>query len=115
VKANEKVANAFLSERGTVGMRMPGGEIATDLIARLGCPIATTSANISGHANACSFDELEPEILSKVAVALSDGEVKRGIASTVVDCSLGEHPVLLREGTITESDIASLLAKSSLV
>ena len=35
VKANEKVANAFLSERGTVGMRMPGGEIATDLIARL--------------------------------------------------------------------------------
>lgn len=115
VKANEKVANAFLSERGTVGMRMPGGEIATDLIARLGCPIATTSANISGHANACSFDELEPEILSKVAVALSDGEVKRGIASTVVDCSLGERPVLLREGTITESDIASLFAKSSLV
>ena len=50
-----------------------------------------------------------------MAVALSDGEVKRGIASTVVDCSLGERPVLLREGTITESDIASLLAKSSLV
>lgn len=115
VKANEKVPGAFCSESGSIGMRMPANTLACSLIAHLGCPIATTSANISGHANACSFEGLEPEILSQVSVALSDGELKQGIASTVVDCSLGGAPVVLREGLLTKSDIAAKLTGYSLV
>ena len=114
VNANEKVARAFQSETGSVGMRMPASAIACDLIAQVGCPLATTSANISGHVNACSFEDLEPEILAQVSVALSDGKTKQGIASTVVDCTQGSAPVVLREGVISKTEIAAVVAQSSM-
>ncbi len=114
VRANEKVPRTFQSESGSVGMRMPASDVACNLIAQIGCPLATTSANISGHANACSFEDLEPEILAQVPVALSDGEVKQGIASTVIDCTQGDTPIVLREGVIFQTDIAAVVAQSSM-
>ena len=108
VKASNAVPEAFRSEAGTIGMRMPANDTAQRLIASLGCPIATTSANISGKKNALSFKELDPEMLEQVSAVMCDKEVQSGIASTIVDCSSGDHPVLLREGAITIADIQAL-------
>lgn len=108
VRASDKVPPAFRSEMGTIGLRMPANETAHGIISALGCPIATTSANVSGNKNVLSFDELDPEVLRQVSAAVDDEETKSGIASTIVDCSSGDHPVLLREGAITVADIQAL-------
>lgn len=109
VKASEAVPEAFRSEQGTIGMRMPANVCALELIAQLGCPIATTSANISGGKNVLSFSDLDPRVLSRVAAAISDEEEKSGVASTIVDCTLEDGPLLLREGAITAKDILALV------
>lgn len=107
VKANEEVPVAFRSAEGTIGMRMPKNEHALQMIEELGCPVATTSANISGQKATKSFAEIAPELLEQVGFAFNDDDVKSGIASTIVDCT-GEHPVMVREGAITISDIQAL-------
>lgn len=108
VRANEKVPAAFRSEQNTIGMRMPANATARALIEELGCPIATTSANISGARNALSFEDLDDAVLKQVSAALCDNEPKSGTASTIVDCSASDHPVLLRKGAITIADIRAL-------
>ena len=108
VKASDEVPAAFCSEEGTIGLRMPANETACALIGELGCPLATTSANISGQKNTIAFDEIDPAIFAAVGAALSDEEPKSGIASTIVNCALGDHPVLVREGAITVADIRAL-------
>ncbi len=104
VKASDEVPAAFRSAEGTIGMRMPKNPHALELVEQLGCPIATTSANISGQKSSKSFAEIAPELLAQVGFAFNDDEVKSGIASTIVDCT-GEHPVMVREGAITVGDI----------
>ena len=107
MKASEEVPVAFRSAEGTIGMRMPKNEHALQMIEELGCPVATTSANISGQKATKSFAEIAPELLEQVGFAFNDDDVKSGIASTIVDCT-GEHPVMVREGAITISDIQAL-------
>lgn len=108
VRASDEVPAAFRSQAGTIGLRMPDNPTALSLIRELGCPVATTSANVSGRKNALSFDALDEEVLSRVACALNDDERKSGVASTVVDCVSGDHPVLMREGALT---IAQIMAR----
>lgn len=108
VRASDEVPAAFRSQAGTIGLRMPDNPTALSLIRELGCPVATTSANVSGRKNALSFDALDEEVLSQVACALNDDERKSGVASTVVDCASGDHPVLMREGALT---IAQIMAR----
>lgn len=108
VKASSEVPEAFRSAEGTIGLRMPANETAHALIRELGCPIATTSANLSGQKNTIAFDEIDPAIFAAVGAAISDDEPKSGIASTIVNCASGDHPVLVREGAITIADIRAL-------
>ena len=107
VRAGKDVPQTFRSAEDTIGLRMPANPTARALIEAAG-PLATTSANLSGQRNTVSFDAIDPAVLGRVAVALNDDEVKSGVASTIVDCSSGEHPVLVREGAITIADIQAL-------
>ncbi len=104
VKASDKVPAAFRSAQGTIGLRMPADECARALIEAAGCPIATTSANTAGYPAPQRFDQLDEGLKSQVGAVLDDNEEHSGISSTVLDCTQ-EHPVVLREGAITISDI----------
>ena len=101
VKASSNVPAAYVSSAGTIGLRMPANSVPLDLIKALGCPIATTSANISGCASTNTFDALDKNLLAKVSVVLrgSIREAKSGVASTVVSCT-GNTPVVLRQGQV---------------
>ena len=109
VKASAEVPEAFRSKEGTIGLRMPNNPCALELIDAVGCPLATTSANVSGERSASSFAELDPALCAQVAAVLSDGVDggKSGVASTVIDCTQ-DHPLIVREGAITVADINSL-------
>ena len=107
VEASDSVPASYRSESGTIGLRMPANETTLNLIRRVGSPLATTSANISGRAAVSRFESLDAELLARVGCALRDPieSLHSGVASTVVDCTGGGLRVI-REGGISFDDIA---------
>lgn len=103
VRAAPCVPTAFVSQAGTLGLRMPDAPAALELLRACG-PLATTSANPSGKKAPASVRESDPALLLACGCALlsdagSGAIVPSGSASTVVDCTGGE-PALLREGPL---------------
>jgi L-threonylcarbamoyladenylate synthase len=64
----EKYSLAFntVAEDGSVGMRIPMMEFCQQLVFRLGRPIVSTSANISGEATPKKFAEISQDVKSAV-------------------------------------------------
>lgn len=109
VEASDAVPAAYRSAAGSIGLRMPDNETALQLVRAAGCPLATTSANISGSRAPGAYDSLDPDLAARVGVIVSDDvdDDKSGVASTVVDCT-GERPRIVREGAVTEEDVHAL-------
>ena len=107
VEASDSVPVSYRSESGTIGLRMPANKTTLALIRRVGSPLATTSANISGRAAVSRFESLDVKVLARVGCALRDPieSLHSGVASTVVDCTGGGLRVI-REGGISFDDIA---------
>ncbi len=102
-----------LSERvtagsGTVGIRWPQAPLATRLVGRLGHPLTGTSANLSGEAPARSATEAVEQLGDRVDLVVDGGASPDTPPSTLLDLTK-DPPRLLREGSITYDDLASLL------
>jgi L-threonylcarbamoyladenylate synthase len=94
-----------------LGVRLLGGPLAGAM-----CPIFQTSANRSGGVSAGSYADLDPEILAGIDLAIDGGELT-GLPSTVVDITAidaGGGWRILREGAVSEGDLASALARVGL-
>ena len=81
----------------TISARVPDHELLRDLLRRSG-PLATTSANRHGSAPATSVESLRREFGGEIGAVLAAGR-PRGIASTIIDCSV-TPPRVLRDGPI---------------
>lgn len=55
-----------VAEDGTVGIRIPMMDFCQQLVSRLGRPLVSTSANISGEPTPKRFSEISPAILEAV-------------------------------------------------
>lgn len=68
VMKQDRRALAFnaVAEDGTVGIRIPMMDFCQQLVARLGRPIVSTSANISGEPTPKKFSEISSEIRDAV-------------------------------------------------
>lgn len=110
VQASQAVPEPFQSDTGTIGLRMPASDAALSLIQAVGCPLATTSANISGEQSVSSAVDVSSDLLAHVDIWLADSidTDKLGKGSTVVDCT-GERPVILRQGTISIEQVFDCL------
>lgn len=109
VHASDEVPEAFRSDAGTIGLRMPDNATALALVRAAGCPLATTSANLSGRAAAGALDALDPELAARVGTIVPDEAdgASSGVASTVLDCTQ-DPPAIVREGAVTLADIRAL-------
>jgi L-threonylcarbamoyladenylate synthase len=83
----------------TVGIRVPGSEVARELSRAAGGPIVSTSANVSGGAPPSSAEELDAGLVTRIDAVLDAGPTPGGLPSTVVAVD-GERLSLLREGAI---------------
>jgi tRNA A37 threonylcarbamoyladenosine synthetase subunit TsaC/SUA5/YrdC len=70
-------------------------------------PLATTSANLHGEATPPTADEVQGLFGDAVAVVVDGGRCE-GEPSTVVDCT-GAMPKLVREGTVSWSDVLGVV------
>lgn len=106
VNAAENVPAAFCSAQKTIGLRMPNNDFALRLLAAVRCPLATTSANISGCVSTNSYEAIDQTLLERVGIAVKDTTDlnKSGVASTVVDCT-GKRPRVLRQGSVAITNV----------
>jgi L-threonylcarbamoyladenylate synthase len=96
-----------LSSQATVGVRMPNHPFTLALLQTTG-PLATTSANLSGHENPLTAQDVFTQLGGKIELILDGGSTPGSIPSTVVDCT-GHHPVILRDGAISANAIQKAL------
>jgi tRNA threonylcarbamoyl adenosine modification protein (Sua5/YciO/YrdC/YwlC family) len=98
---------------GTVAVRMPAHRIALELLEETG-PLAVSSANLTGMAAGITAEDAQGMLGDSVAVYLSDGPSKTGIASTIVDATSlvgGDQPLIrvLREGAVDRAALREVL------
>lgn len=100
--------------RGTVAVRMPAHRLALELLEETG-PLAVSSANLTGMAAGITAEDAQEMLRDSVAVYLSDGPSKTGIASTIVDATSlvggGAEPLVrvLREGAVDRARLREVL------
>jgi L-threonylcarbamoyladenylate synthase len=78
-----------LTPGGSVGVRVPGSELARELCRRAGGPVISTSANPSGGPPPASVEALDPGLLARIDLVLDGGETPGGLPSTVVEVGPG--------------------------
>ena len=99
VRASDAVPQAYQSAQGTIALRMPDSAVSRQLMDLVGCPLATTSANVSGENAPASASALSSAVVSGAAVVVAGSVRASGVASTVVDCT-GDAPRIVRQGTV---------------
>ena len=91
----------------TVGLRFPSNPAFLLLSEYVGCPIAATSANISGNISAKSGDEVVKELSDRVDIIIDTGYTEYGLESTII--SLVGEPRVLRQGAVERSEIEKVI------
>ncbi|MBQ7487009.1 MAG: threonylcarbamoyl-AMP synthase [Clostridia bacterium] len=97
---SDAIPDAVSAGLDTVGIRMPGNDIARALIEASGCPIAAPSANRSGRPSPTSAQHVLEDMNGRIPMILDGGACEVGLESTVIDAR-GDVPVILRPGGIT--------------
>lgn len=90
---------------GTVALRCPKDALCRALLASIGGPVVSSSANLSGQRPAETAEEVVRIFGNQLDLVLDGGPRTGGLASTLVDVS-GARPRLLRRGAL---DVAALL------
>ena len=102
------VPNVVTGGLDTVGIRMPSGKIAKELIEYSGVPIAAPSANISGKPSGTNLEDIFEELKDKVDYIIDGGNCEVGLESTVIRV-IDNIPHILRPGKITPEQIKKVV------
>lgn len=110
VKKSARIPMAVSAGLSTVAVRMPQNELAREIIAAAGVPIAAPSANRSGKPSPTLAMHAYEDLCGRVPLIIDGGPCAVGVESTVVDAT-GETPVILRPGDITPEMIGQVVGR----
>lgn len=111
LSAAHAIDSRVLGDRGTVAIRVPDEPVARALASMAGCPVTSTSANLSGQLPTADPAEVE-RTLAAIDLLLDGGLTRGGAPSTIVDAT-GAGPVLLRAGAIAWERVLESLGPAS--
>ncbi len=106
--ARPGLPGAVTAGTGTVGIRVPGGEVARALAREAGGALVATSANPTGGPAPRRAGDLDAALRALLDLVLDAGEAPGGLASTVVAVE-GGRVRLLREGPVPVEAVAAAL------
>ncbi len=92
----------------TVAIRMPENQIARQIIAESGCPLAAPSANLSGKPSPTSAQHVLDDLKGKIDAVVFSDDCSVGVESTVILLARGQKR-LLRPGGITVEMLESVI------
>ncbi|HEX3630497.1 MAG TPA: L-threonylcarbamoyladenylate synthase [Candidatus Dormibacteraeota bacterium] len=90
----------------TLAVRAPGHPVALALLAALGEPVASSSANPAGAAPPVDAEQVMRGLGDDLELVLDGGPSRIGVASTILDLS-GPSPRILRQGAIPAHELPS--------
>jgi L-threonylcarbamoyladenylate synthase len=103
-KATKQVPDLLSQGHGTIGVRIPSSPFCLRLLSLCGCPLTSTSANLSGGPTLHSVVDIKRAIPRGVDLFLDAGELKPRLPSTVLDVTVSP-PRILRCGAVSSEDI----------
>lgn len=86
-------------EGGTVALRCPRDTLCQKILERIGGPVVSSSANLSGQAPAETAEEIVRVFGNQLDLVLDGGPRRGDLPSTLIDVS-GPRPRLLRRGAL---------------
>jgi L-threonylcarbamoyladenylate synthase len=98
-RASGLVPVRVLGRGGTIALRCPRDTLCQRILERIGGPVVSSSANLSGHPPAESAEEVVGIFGNQLDVVLDGGPRRARPPTTLVDVS-GERPRLLRRGAV---------------
>lgn len=97
-KSKGKTSNRLESEKNTLGIRIPDHEVPLKIVQKLGAPITSTSANVSGKKTPYTIEDVLEELSEKkiqmIDLIIDFGELPKNPPSTVIDTTLMEINVI---------------------
>lgn len=93
------LAENVVAEDGTVGIRIPMMEFCQRLVSRLGRPLVSTSANISGESTPGKFAEISEDVKSAVDLVVDQAFEKgaTGKSSSIIKVGLDYSIEIIRK------------------
>jgi L-threonylcarbamoyladenylate synthase len=107
VPASEKVPLKVTGNTGRLALRQPRSALPNLLLEKVGQPLISTSANISGQPTCRSGIEVFGTMDGRIDLVL-DGGLCAGPGSTTIDITDPTWKII-REGAISERDISECL------
>lgn len=89
----------------TIALRVPEPGYLREVLRQVG-PLAAPSANLSGRPSPTTAEHCRADLEGAVPLIVDGGACRRGVESTVVDCT-GAAPSILRPGPVTAEMIGS--------
>ncbi len=101
---------ALNASRGkpTIAVRVPDHRLVRELLNAVQVPLATTSANKSGHDSLSRAADVKKIFMNKVDVIVDGGDCPGGVASSVIDATHVPFTVF-REGAISKAELIRVL------
>lgn len=106
--AGEHISSRLTGNTGKIGIRIPKHPVAVAILSQLEGPLTGTSANLSGRGGCSEISCLDEQVSVQLDGVVDAGPLKGGRGSTVIDVTI-DPPRVLREGTISEQQILSVL------
>jgi L-threonylcarbamoyladenylate synthase len=108
VRRAPAVSDVITGGQDTVAVRVPSHPVARQLLHAFGGGIAAPSANRFGHVSPTRAEHVRDEFGDAIKLVLDGGDCKIGLESTIV-CCVDEVPRLLRPGSITLSQLRTVV------
>ena len=108
LKKNPLVSSLLCGGKDTVAIRISSDPIANRIIELTGCPLAVSSANISGKPSPISAKHVLEDLNGLIACIIDGGEAEYGLESTILSLEDPKAPTLLRFGMISKSQLEKI-------
>ena len=102
------VPDGVTAGRKLVGVRMPGHDLALDLIRLAGVPVAAPSANRFGRTSPTTAEHVLRDLDGRIDGVLDGGPTSVGVESTVFDVAAR---VVYRPGAVSVEQLSSMLGE----
>jgi L-threonylcarbamoyladenylate synthase len=100
-KASKQVPDLLSRGTGPSGVRIPSSAVCLRLLELAGCPLTSSSANLSGQPPLMTVGEIQRAIPKGIDLFLDGGQLPPSRPSTVLDVT-GDVARILRKGAISE-------------
>ena len=94
-----------ISPTPSVAVRVPDLDLARQIIANAGAPLAVTSANLSGQPSPRTAAAVLKQLGGRIAAVVDGGMCPGGVPSTIVDCTV-QPPQVLRSGAVSHQELS---------